>query len=230
MSSNSPLFFRQYTCPICKTSFQSYSIRSSAVFVEKRETDFHVLYRGQSPLHYSIIVCPICEYAASNSTFNNALPNEQQVQLARALKALKKSNRPDFGGERDAKLALQCFQLAVRTAQLKKVPSGELAGLLLGTAWVAREANQPEIEVEYRREALKYYLQAYQDSYQIGNLNELQVAYLIGELYRRDEEYQQAVNWFNLVITHKKIKSNPSIEKMAREQWALCREESQHIK
>jgi len=227
VSNNNPLFFRQYTCPICKTSFKSYSIRSSAVYVERRETDFHVIYRGHSPLHYSIIVCPICEYAASNSTFNNDLPDKQQVQLARALKALKADNRPDFGGERDAKLAMQCFQLAVRTAQLKKVSPGELAGLLLGTAWVAREANHSQVETEYRREALKYYLQAYHDSYQLGNLNELQVAYLIGELYRREKEYQQAINWFNLVISHKNIKSNPSIEKMARDQWALCREEAQ---
>lgn len=227
MSSNNPLFFRQYTCPICSTSFQSYSVRSSAVFVEKREPDFHVLYRGQSPLHYSIVVCPTCEYAASNSTFNNDLPKEQQIQLARALKILKGSNRPDFGGERDAHLAMQCFQLAVRTAQLKRVPPGELAGLLLGTAWVAREANQTQIEEEYRREALKYYLQAYHDSYQLGNLNELQVAYLIGELYRREKDYQQAINWFNVVISHKNIKTNPSIEKLARDQWALCREEAQ---
>ncbi|NLU48304.1 MAG: DUF2225 domain-containing protein [Syntrophomonadaceae bacterium] len=227
MSSNNPLFFRHYTCPICETAFKSYSVRSSATFVEKRESDFHIIYRGHSPLHYSIVVCPVCEYAASNSVFNQALPKEQQLQLARALKILKKDNRPDFGGERDAYLAMQCFQLAVRTAQLKKVPPGELAGLLLGTAWVAREANQPEIEVEYRREALKYYLQAYHDSYNLGNLNELQVAYLIGELYRRDKEYQEAINWFNVVIGHKNIKSNPTIEKMAREQWALCREEAQ---
>lgn len=229
MSSNNPLFLRQYTCPLCKTSFKSHSVRSSAVYVEKREADLHVIYRGHSPLHYSIVVCPTCEYAASNSTFNEPLPDKLEVQLARALKVLKGENRPDFGGERDVNVALLCFQLAVRTAQLKKVSPAELAGLLLGTAWVAREADQPEIEAEYRREALKYYQQAYQDSDQIGNLNELQVAYLIGELYRREAEYQQAVNWFNLVISHKQIKSNPSIEKMAREQWALCREEAQQL-
>lgn len=229
MSSNNPLFLRQYTCPLCEATFKSCSVRSSAVYVEKREADLHVIYRGHSPLYYSTIVCPTCEYAASNSTFNEALQDKQQVQLARALKALKGGKRPDFGGERDANLAMQCFQLAVRTAQLKKVSPGELAGLLLGTAWIAREAGQSEIEAEYRREALKYYLQAYQDSFQVGNLNELQLAYLIGELYHREKDYQQAVNWFNLVISNNKIKANPSIEKMAREQWALSREEAQQV-
>lgn len=230
MSSANPLFLRQYTCPLCETSFKSYSIRSSAIYVERREADLHVIYRGHSPLHYSVIVCPTCEYAASNSTFNESLPDKVQLQLARALKVLKGSNRPDFCGERDANIAVLCFQLAVRTAQLKKVSPGELAGLLLGTAWVAREADRLEIETEYRREALKYYLQAYHDSYQVGNLNELQVAYLIGELYRQEKDYQQAVNWFNLVVSHKHIKANPSIEKMAREQWALCREEVQQMR
>jgi uncharacterized protein (DUF2225 family) len=230
LSSANPLFLRQYTCPLCETSFKSYSIRSSAIYVERREADLHVIYRGHSPLHYSVIVCPTCEYAASNSTFNESLPDKVQLQLARALKVLKGSNRPDFCGERDANIAVLCFQLAVRTAQLKKVSPGELAGLLLGTAWVAREADRLEIETEYRREALKYYLQAYHDSYQVGNLNELQVAYLIGELYRQEKDYQQAVNWFNLVVSHKHIKANPSIEKMAREQWALCREEVQQMR
>jgi uncharacterized protein (DUF2225 family) len=81
-------------------------------------------------LHYSIVVCPTCEYAASNSTFNEPLPDKLEVQLARALKVLKGENRPDFGGERDVNVALLCFQLAVRTAQLKKVSPAELAGLL----------------------------------------------------------------------------------------------------
>lgn len=228
--SNNPLFLRKYTCPLCKTPFNSHSIRSSAVYVERREPDLHVIYRGHSPLHYSIIVCPTCEYAASNSTFNESLHDEVEVPLSRALKALKEDNRPDFSGERDADLALQCFRLAVRTAQLKKVPPGELAGVFLGTAWVARETGEAEIESQYRKEALKYYLEAYNSSSQIGNLNDLQVAYLIGELYRQEKNYQQAVNWFNVVISNPQIKSHPSIEKMAREQWSLSREEAQQEK
>lgn len=228
--SKNPLFLRNYTCPICKTSFKSHSIRSSAVYVERREPDLHVIYRGHSPLHYSIIVCPTCEYASSNSTFNESLPAEIEVPLARALNILKRDGRPDFGGERDADLALQCFRLAVRTAQLKKVPPGELAGVFLGTAWVARETGQGEIESKYRKEALKYYLEAYNSSSEIGNLNDLQAAYLIGELYRQEKNYQEAVNWFNVVISNPQIKSHPSIEKMAREQWALSREEAQREK
>ena len=228
MTSKSPLFLRQYTCPLCDTSFKSYSVRSSAIYVEKREPDFHVLYRGPSPLYYSIIVCPQCEYAASNTIFSKPLPVPQQQQLAQALKVLKKSDRPDFCGERDAHLAMQCFQLAVRTAQLKRVSPGELAGLLLGTVWVAREANEPEIVAVYRREALKYYLEAYNSSSsQIGNMNDLQAAYLIGELFRQEKDYQQAINWFNVVISNPRIKSEPSIEKMAREQWSLSRQEAQ---
>ena len=189
-----------------------------------------MIYRGHSPLHYSIIVCPTCEYATSNSTFSESLHDEVEVPLSRALKVLKEDNRPDFCGERDAELALQCFRLAVRTAQLKKVPPGELAGVFLGTAWVARETGKTEIESQYRKEALQYYLEAYNSSSQIGNLNDLQAAYLIGELYRQEKNYPQAVNWFNVVISNPQIKSHPSIEKMAREQWALSREEAQQEK
>lgn len=228
MNKINPFFSKNYSCPVCMTSFASYSVRSSATYVEKREADFHIWYRGVSPLYYSIIVCPSCEYAASNTQFNLPIPPQQIQQLSIALMQLKRPDRPDFGEERDVFKALQCFQLAVRSAQLKKVPTGELAGLLLSTAWLAAEAGQSDLESEYRREALKYYLEAYHhDSSRIGNLNDLQAAYLIGELFRREHDYGQAINWFNQVIIHPQIKSHPSIEKMARDQWALSREQSQ---
>lgn len=227
MKNKNPFFAREYTCPVCMTSFSSLSVRSSAAFVEKRESDFHTIYRGISPFHYSIVVCPTCEYASSSQRFSESLPIGQVQPLSVALIKLKSSDAPYFCEERDLSAVLQAFQLAVRTAQLKKVAAGELAGLLLGTAWIAREMGQTVVEFDYRKEALKYYLEAYQNgSSQIGGLNDLQICYLIGELFRHLQDYPEAVNWFNKVIVHPEIKKNPTIEKAARDQWALAREQA----
>lgn len=227
MSSVNPLYPRKYTCPICKTSFTSFQIRSSAVFVEKRESDFHVIYRGTSPLHYSIIVCPECYYAASNKSFNKEIPAKQADQLAVALMQLRPAQKEEFGKERTPEQALKCFQQAIRTAQLKKAPPEELAGLLLGSAWIARETLKFDLESTYLNEALNQYLEAFQNgSGRVGNLSDVKATYLIGELHRRIGNFSEAVNWFNNVITHKDIKQNPQTEKLAREQWALTRQES----
>ncbi|NLB88254.1 MAG: DUF2225 domain-containing protein, partial [Syntrophomonadaceae bacterium] len=135
-----PAFYkREYTCPICKTKFTSLSVRSSSTYVEEKESDFHVIYKGISPLHYSIIVCPICEYAASNTTFSKELNNKLAEQLAVALSQLKSNDNTNYCEERDLNTTLKAFQLAIRTAQLKKVPAAELSGLLLAAGWIARE-------------------------------------------------------------------------------------------
>lgn len=223
--STIPYFDRKYTCPICNMEFTSLAVRSSMTYVEKRESDFHTIYKGISPLHYSMIVCPICNYAASTSMFPKPLSPRQAEQLGKALLQLK-DNDINFGLERDENIALRSFQLAVRTAQLKKVSAGELGGLLLSTAWMAREIGDREMEETYLKEALASYLSAFETgSASIGNLTDIQAMYLIGELYRRCGNYSEAVNWFNNVIVHKNIKQYPAEEKMAREQWSLAREQ-----
>lgn len=222
-------FEREYTCPVCSTIFKSLSVRSSAIYVETKESDFHTTYKGISPLHYSIIVCPTCGYAASNTTFAQELEPKFAEQLGVALFRLKANDNMEYNSIRDLPTSLKAFQLAIRTAQLKKVPAAELSGLILAAAWIARELTNKELEKVYLAEALNQYVEAFnKGSGEIGNLSDLQATYLIGDLYRRHGEYREAINWFNKVISHKHIKTNPNIEKMAREGWALAKEESKN--
>lgn len=227
MSEHSPFFERQYTCPICKTNFTSLAVRSSSVYVEQKEPDLHVIYRGVSPLHYSIIVCPGCYYATSNKSFTQEIDPKLLEKLISALYQLRPDQPNDYTRERDLDTALDSFKLAIRSAQLKQVRAGELAGLFMGAAWMSREAGDPELEEVYLKEALSHYLEAYnRDFKSIGNMSDVQAAYLIGELYRRTGNYKEAISWFNRVIVHKYIKQYPNIEKLAREQWALARDQS----
>ncbi len=230
MNRLNPFFERSYTCPICMMKFNSLAIRSSAVYVEKRETDFHSIYRGINPLHYSIIVCPVCKYAASNNLFSQELPVATVNQLSLAL-AQFSSGTNDFTRERDLNTSLESFKMAIRSAQLKKSSPGELAGLLLAAGWICREAEMAEQENYYLDEALRYYQLAFEkSSSHIGNLTDVQVAYLIGELNLRRGNYGEAISWFNKTITHRNIKTNPAVEKQARDQWQIAREFSKEQK
>lgn len=227
MTASNLLFERKFDCPVCKTSFTSLAVRSSRVYVKSKETDLHVIYQGVSPLHYSIIVCPACYYAASTNSFSQEINPLLLEKLIPALYQLRPTIAIEYNRERDLEKALGSFKLAIRSAQLKQVRAGELAGLFMGAAWVAREAGNQELENIYLKEALTQYLEAYNKNFQsIGNMSDVQATYLIGELYRRNGEGKEAINWFNKVIVHKYIKQYPQIEKLAREQWALAREEA----
>ncbi|MDD2586827.1 MAG: DUF2225 domain-containing protein [Syntrophomonadaceae bacterium] len=229
MSEYKPFFSRNYTCPICKTDFSSFSIRSSSIYVQRREPDLHTIYKGISPLHYSIVVCPTCNYAGSTKSFPREIPLPITEQIGQALFTLKADDNTCFSEERDLDTALKSFQLAIRSAQLKQVPAGEIAGILLGAAWMARENGYHELEDTYLKEALNQYISAYNNDFNsIGNLNDLQAAYLIGELYRRTGNCKKSVEWFNIVIYNHNITSFPDIEKLAREQWATAREEARN--
>jgi len=225
MADVGPFFEKKFICPVCQMTFTSLAVRSSKIFIGERESDFHVIYRGISPVHYSIIVCPGCNYAASNNLFPNPFKPAMVTQLATALLRLPLNKEVDFCHERDLNTAFLSFKLAIRSAQLKNVDPGELAGLLLAAAWLARESGQNTAEATYIDEALKHYLQAYQkSSTHVGNLSDIQAAYLIGELYLRQNNYKEAINWFNIAIFHPSIKGNPALEKTARDRWGLARE------
>ncbi|MDD4802320.1 MAG: DUF2225 domain-containing protein [Syntrophomonas sp.] len=223
----SAFFDKKFLCPLCQMTFTSLAVRSSKVYIGERESDFHVIYNGVNPTHYSIIVCPACTYAASNNLFANPLPMNMIKGLSAALLQMPLEKPVDFSKERALHTVLLSFKLAIRTAQLKKVPPGELAGLLLAAGWINREIGDSESEKNYLAEALKFYLEAYQKSSKnVGNLSEVQAAYIIGELYLRQNNFTEAINWFNNTIFHPNIKKYPAIEKMARDQWALAREKS----
>lgn len=231
MESKSAFYSREYHCPVCQQSFQSLSIRSNAMYVIKKESDFHTVYKGLNPFYYSIVVCPSCCYAASSGVFPQTIPDSLLSPLSYALERLKPALPFNPCSERDSAAALECFILAIRSAQLKKVPAGELAGLLHGAAWISREMDNKESEQVYLGEALKYYMEAYNhnpDS--VAHMNEAQATYLIGELYRRTADYARAVQWYKFALDTDSIKEQAQLQKLIREQWSLAREENSKLK
>ncbi|MGE5417259.1 MAG: DUF2225 domain-containing protein [Acidobacteriota bacterium] len=221
-----PFFEKDYSCPVCRMGFKSLSVRSSASYVSKQDSDFHVVYSGASPLHYTVVVCPICNYSASAATFNDPLPTNVSEFIAKSLSA-QRFQPLQLNKERTAEDALTCFQMAVQVAQLKQAKPGQVCGLLHATAWVCRELNLEEAETLYLQEALTAYMNAYEnESSPPGNLDQLSFMYLIGELHRRLRKFDESVYWYNKVITDKDIKKNVRLDKLTREQWQLARQQA----
>ncbi len=220
--NQSPLFDRHYNCPVCSKQFTSMSVRSSAVNAAEVESDRHIIYRGPSPLHYTITVCPSCLYAAPYSKFEQPLPDHICQKILASNK--NHNNLPVFGGIRDLSLSLLTFNLSIESARMKELPSSQVAGLILSMAWIARESGLDDIEQRCLNQALECYIDAYTREAE-GKLSDVQLAYIIGDIQRRTGHYHEAVVWLNQALNSKNIKTYPNIEKQARDVWALIREE-----
>ena len=220
------LYDKSVKCPICNNSFSSKRMRSSACRIEKREEDFCVVYKGHNPMHYEILVCPQCGYAASENSFDSLTPTETaKIREILCGKVIGRS----FCGERSINDALDSFKLALFIAQARDAKKSTLGGLCLKLAWIYREMKSDKENV-FLAHALENYKEAYNvEPLPFGNLDEISIQYLMGELSRRLENFDDAVFWFNKAIMNPERRANPRIEKMARDQWSLAKDQSKKV-
>jgi len=225
VENQSSFINRQFTCPICDNTFTSMRVRRSALNVTKIESDWHTIYHGVSPLHYKIIVCPNCFYAAPDTIFKEPLAEDIcSAILQTHNKTFNKT--PNFGGQRSPELTLLAFNLSLVSAKLKNIPYSETAGLMLGMAWVARESNNYDIEQHCLEHAAKNYIYAYEHESEMDTkLSDVQLTYIIGEIHHRIGNYNEAISWLSKTLQNKNIKKDPRLEKQAREIWQMVREE-----
>lgn len=220
---DSKMFYEQEKdCPVCKRKFAVTRVRTSHCVVEKRDEDFFIHYQGVNPYLYAIWVCPHCGYAAPENIFTEI--NKEGVDtIALALKG--KEIKINFTGERTFEIGIAGYKLAIYCCELQECKDSLLAGLYLKTAWLYRHLGDLR-EKDYLAKSLEHYKLAYdQEPLPLGNLTDLALRYLIGELYRRLGDHREAIQWFNRVVIDSKSKFEPKIAKMAREQWRLAKEE-----
>lgn len=217
------LYDKNFKCPVCNNTFSSKRVRTSACRVERRDEDFCTVYKGYNPMHYEVLVCPHCGYAATENSFDSLTAKE--ITAIKEILSGKVVNR-SFCNERTVNDALDSFKLALFIAQARSAKSSVIAGLALKIAWIYREM-QSEKEMGFLEHALENYKQAYdKEQFPFGNLDEISVQYLLGELSRRVGNLNDAIFWFNRAVSNPDRLSNPRIEKMTREQWAAVKEQN----
>lgn len=229
MSANQFYQKEQY-CPVCLSFFKRDAVRYSSAYVQTMESDFHVIYSNTSPLHYAVAVCPVCNFAAPNSVFKSSLPQNIIDSLARALLVMY-PDKINLCGERTPGEALKSWQMAIQSGQLRKATSGEMGGIFLGAAWMSRELHKSDLESTYLRQSLAAYIDAHDNEpMPIGKMDEVTVMFLIGELNRRIGNFREAIGWFDRLLNDRKVKKNPRLEKMTREQWQQASSEYKSTK
>jgi uncharacterized protein (DUF2225 family) len=194
-------------------------VRPSFKKATRTDTDFCSYFDRINPDFYVVRVCPYCGYASTES-FREQLPQPHIELYLEKLGKLWKQR--DYGGERSPGEAMECYKLALLTAQTVKENVRVIAGLLHHIAWLYRYEGNETMENKFLGFALEAYIQVYQS--EMGAVNNARLLYLIGELHRRLRNPHEAVRWFSRVIHDKSI-TDASMIRASREQWTLLREE-----
>ncbi len=210
------LYDKQHQCPLCGENFTSKRVKVSKVRVKRIEADFCTYYHGENPNYYSILVCPFCGYAYSENS--SPVKEGEKEELKKYLE--QNPPRADFTAPRDYHLAIEAFQRALEIARLRKEKPRVLANYSLHIAWIYRQLEEEEEEKEHSAIALEYFLEFYEKDSQVDNMGKLM--FIMGELNRRLGKEQEAVFWYNRIISDKKIRDQGVIRK-AREQWQSMR-------
>lgn len=215
------LYDKKVKCPVCSNEFNTKKMRTSRIRIDKVDGDFMNHYKSENPIKYHVFVCPKCGYSAMESNFNNIRPAEKEI-IRKNITAKWKER--DYSSERTDEEAIECYMLAFYCGQLLELKKQDLGNIAIKIAWFYRGKNEEE-EKRFLQNALDLFEQAfYTENLSGSSMDEVTMGYLIGELHRRLGRKKEAILWFGKTVSNPLIKTNPRIEKMAREQWLLSKE------
>lgn len=223
----SPLYEKKFSCHYCETPFLSKKVRSGFQAFIKRDADFCTYYKDQrfNPIVYTVNVCPNCGYAFTDQ-FDSFMPALARKRIQERLTA--KWTPKTFGETRSIPEAIATYKLAIYAAELKGEAHSVIAGLFLRLAWLHRFTEKTEDEKRFLQMAVNEYEKSYVHSDYMKSdkeMSEVRILYLIGELMRRVEQYEQAIKYFTKAIAFKGKTIETGIINMVHDQWTLARQE-----
>ena len=181
----------ELTCPICSNRFSSQAVLSTDACGGKR-TDFHEAAAGAQPLPYFIHTCSTCGYTGGERDFGD------EAVLSPALRkhvwgelAPKLPSGPLTGSEK--------YEFAAKVAAWQGAEPSRVGDLFLRAAWCCVDEGDTEAERYYRRYAAWGFEEALASYDEVDRDERAVMTYLVGELWRRIGDVEQARWWFDRV-------------------------------
>jgi uncharacterized protein len=186
-------------CPVSQTRFQFPRVRTRAVRPTARDSDFYVRYQGVDPTKYGIVVCPTCAYAAYFDDFPKIDDTARQALWEDRGARLAKMKRP-LNGTRSGADALVALELAMRCYEVRGAGESRRAVLQHRRAWFEREAGRIAEEMEWLFRARESYKVAYEQDARVSEESAARIAYLVGDLSMRLDDYPTAAQWLETAV------------------------------
>jgi uncharacterized protein (DUF2225 family) len=224
---STPLWSKKLACPFCGHEFETSRMRQGSMRVKEKWTDFGSLYEGLCPYFYAVTVCPHCLVAARNDEFEKFNAGYEPKLMEFSKRARAQAAKPDIfkPGEIDLESAVKRHDLAIACHKIRvHSEPGELAGLWLHIVWMWRLSGNAAMERKALENALAAYLVFFEKGVKLPEkLGEPGVLYLIGEILRRLDRYQEAREYFSKALSHRELASYPNIETLLREQMLVAK-------
>lgn len=222
---------KQVDCPICKNNFVAKNVKSIAIKIKKRDTDFRGIYEGVNPNWYLVWVCPKCYYSSFKEDFLNIRKKHITVLQKDVQERKTIARNSDFDKERTHYLALISYELAAHCYNLTDGSREKIGNLYLKAAWLAREVKIWSLEKKFLKEALQSYCEAY-ESEPNPKIDHSLIVYLIGELNRRLGNYREALKFLGRVYDDRKGRCNLEVRRLAHDQYFIIKDiiEKEEIK
>ena len=218
-------------CPVCATEFNTYNYKSKSFPVLRKESDFHEIYEYLNPLVFDIWVCPECFYAAKKDDFNTLDMKETKIIASEKPKRKKITGNLNYRMMRDQELGIASYRLAVMCYQHRKPSSGFYGSIYLKAAWLAREEKKEDQEKEFLELVAHYYEKSLSEGEKIsGQLSELGLMYLLGDVYRRMGDLEKAARYLMKVKQDPDVRKEKAIMRMAEEQLEVVKEAKEKLK
>lgn len=204
----------ELTCPVCESEFRSQTVVATNGFGGKR-TDFHERATGMQPLPYFVHLCTNCGYAGVTRDFGDEVaPSDllkEQVwsELAPALRHELPSGSLKY-------------EHAAKVAEWQGSEPRYLADLFLRAAWCCVDEGDTEAERFFRRKAAWRFADALAIYDGVPPEERAVITYLVGELWRRAGDHDQAQRWFDMVAEE--------VTEPSAQSWVLEVAEQQKVK
>jgi uncharacterized protein (DUF2225 family) len=185
-------------CPVCEKSFESDWITSENLVPQTRRTDFHpYLADNKCGLPFQIHTCHGCGYTKSIEGF---VEQPQEYANTGLITFLQYKVYPHLNWLGTGITASAKYEASAKILQYEKAHHKAIASNFLMAAWCCVDEGDYEAERYFRRLAVEQYHDALASFDEVSSDELPVITYLVGELYRRIGNRNQALVWFNKVL------------------------------
>ncbi len=208
------IYEKEIICPVCENRFKAKAVKISAPRMVKKDSDFFIRYENINPYFYDVWLCNICGYAAMKIDFERIKGYQiERVQKEISMKWKGKSY-PDVY---DVNTAIERYKLSLLNYAVIDAKASAKAMNCLKLAWMFRLIEDFYSESIFLNNALQGFNEAYyNEDFPIYGMNRYTTMYLIGELNRRLENYEESLVWLSKVVTTPAVPQK--LKELARDQ------------
>lgn len=198
MSTANNTFLKNIICPVCGNNFKAIAVKVNAPRIVSKDSDFFIRYSVVNSYFYDVIICDECGYSSMKSEFDKIKSYQTDLIKTNLTPKWKHKAFPDNFNE---KIAIERYKLALLTSVITNSKTSTKSMICLKTAWMYRLLEDTKNENILLGQALEGFKEVFfNESLPIYGLDKFTIMYLIGELSRRLDKNDDAMNWYSKAI------------------------------